>query len=74
MILGPIMGTFVYYHFGIEVAIAIMGVCFVLSALVLTFLPADRKMKKEQKSHPHIFLPKWVKVLSMSWVIKCLSP
>ncbi|SDN53482.1 Transmembrane secretion effector [Paenibacillus sp. yr247] len=56
MILGPIMGTFVYYHFGIEVAVAIMGVCFLLSALVLTFLPADRKADRgaEQPS-THIF-------------------
>ncbi|NQX67046.1 MFS transporter [Paenibacillus alba] len=56
MILGPIMGTFVYYHFGIETAVAIMGVCFVLSALVLTFLPADRKAEPgaEQRT-THIF-------------------
>ncbi|GFZ83378.1 MFS transporter [Paenibacillus marchantiophytorum] len=46
MILGPIMGTFVYYHFGIEIAVAIMGVCFLLSALMLMFLPADRKVEK----------------------------
>ncbi|TXK74451.1 MFS transporter [Paenibacillus sp. N3.4] len=46
MILGPMMGTFVYFHYGIKVAIAIMGVCFLLSALVLTFLPADRKVER----------------------------
>lgn len=56
MILGPIMGTFVYYHFGIEVAVAIMGVCFLLSALVLTFLPADRKdAGASEKPTTHIF-------------------
>ncbi|NOV04171.1 MFS transporter [Paenibacillus planticolens] len=56
MILGPIMGTFVYYHFGIEVAVAIMGVCFLLSALALTFLPADRKNEGEaEKPSTHIF-------------------
>ncbi|MDD9269766.1 MFS transporter [Paenibacillus sp. GCM10023248] len=55
MILGPIMGTFVYYHFGIEVAVAIMGVCFLLSALVLTFLPADRKnIGDTEKPSTHI--------------------
>jgi MFS transporter, DHA3 family, macrolide efflux protein len=54
MILGPIMGTFVYFHFGIKVAIAIMGVCFLLSAGVLTFLPSDRKedaSKKQESTH-----------------------
>lgn len=56
MILGPILGTFVYYKFGIEVAVAIMGVCFVLSALVLTFLPADRKnVEDTEKPSTHIF-------------------
>ncbi|MEC0231945.1 MFS transporter [Paenibacillus alba] len=56
MILGPIMGTFVYYHFGIETAVAIMGVCFVLSALVLTFLPADRKAEPGAEPRTtHIF-------------------
>jgi DHA3 family macrolide efflux protein-like MFS transporter len=41
MILGPILGTFVYQSFGIEVAIGIMGVAFLLSAAVLSFLPSD---------------------------------
>jgi DHA3 family macrolide efflux protein-like MFS transporter len=56
MILGPILGTFVYYHFGIETAVAIMGACFLLSALVLTFLPADRKEEKSSEPRTtHIF-------------------
>ncbi|OCT15009.1 MFS transporter [Paenibacillus pectinilyticus] len=55
MILGPILGSFVYYHFGIEIAVAIMGVCFLLSALVLTFLPADRKEEKLETRTTHIF-------------------
>jgi MFS family permease len=42
MVLGPMMGTFVYQHFGIDTAIGIMGVAFLLSALSLTMLPADR--------------------------------
>ncbi|MFL6560007.1 MAG: MFS transporter, partial [Bacillus sp. (in: firmicutes)] len=32
MILGPIIGTFVYQHYGISVAIATMGIAFMLSA------------------------------------------
>lgn len=45
MILGPMIGTLVYYRFGIDVAIGIMGVCFLMSALVLAFLPADKKVE-----------------------------
>lgn len=46
-VLGPIIGTLIYFQFGIYVSIAIMGICFLLSALVLTFLPADQKVEKE---------------------------
>ncbi|MFD2442482.1 MFS transporter [Bacillus sp. CGMCC 1.16607] len=45
MILGPMIGTLIYFRFGINVAVAIMGTCFLLSAFVLTFLPPDRKME-----------------------------
>ncbi|AFQ42816.1 MFS transporter [Desulfosporosinus meridiei] len=41
MILGPILGTFVYHKFGIMVSISIMGLAFLLSAGSLTFLPVD---------------------------------
>jgi MFS family permease len=42
IILGPILGTFVYQKFGILVSIAVMGLAFLLSAGTLTFLPPDR--------------------------------
>ncbi|CAG7652529.1 hypothetical protein PAESOLCIP111_06558 [Paenibacillus solanacearum] len=45
MVLGPILGTFVYQHFGIHTAIAIMGVAFLLSAAVLVMLPADEEQE-----------------------------
>lgn len=48
MILGPIVGTFVYQSFGIMAAIAVMGVAFLLSAGVLFMLPAD-KVEEEKK-------------------------
>jgi MFS transporter, DHA3 family, macrolide efflux protein len=41
MILGPIIGTFIYQHYGIDMAIGIMGVAFLLSAAVLFMLPPD---------------------------------
>ncbi|MFC7442559.1 MFS transporter [Laceyella putida] len=42
MILGPVLGTFVYQQWGIDVAIGMMGISFLLSAAVLFFLPEDR--------------------------------
>lgn len=52
MILGPIIGTFVYQRFGIMTAIAVMGIAFILSALILLTLPADRELDEtsERKS------------------------
>lgn len=41
MVLGPMLGTFVYSTFGLEISIAVMGVAFLLSALVLIRLPED---------------------------------
>ncbi|AIQ58784.1 MFS transporter [Paenibacillus borealis] len=41
MVLGPMLGTFVYSTFGLETSIAVMGVVFLLSALVLVRLPED---------------------------------
>jgi DHA3 family macrolide efflux protein-like MFS transporter len=48
MILGPIIGTFVYQHFGINMAIAVMGVAFLLSATVLLLLPPDRDLESDK--------------------------
>jgi MFS transporter, DHA3 family, macrolide efflux protein len=47
MILGPMIGTLIYFRFGINTAIAIMGICFILSAVVLTFLPRDMNVKND---------------------------
>ncbi|RFU67360.1 MFS transporter [Peribacillus saganii] len=41
MILGPVLGTFVYQQFGILAAVAVMGIAFLCSAAVLLMLPAD---------------------------------
>ncbi|ODA40429.1 MFS transporter [Desulfosporosinus sp. BG] len=48
MILGPILGTFVYQKFGIIVSIAVMGLAFMLSAGSLTFLPPDHEKVAEK--------------------------
>jgi DHA3 family macrolide efflux protein-like MFS transporter len=41
MVIGPIIGTFVYQQYGIEISITVMGAMFIASALVLTLLPKD---------------------------------
>jgi MFS transporter, DHA3 family, macrolide efflux protein len=46
MIIGPVIGTVVFQQFGIEVAIAITGLMFLLSAVALMFLPSDKLEEK----------------------------
>ncbi|MFC3884962.1 MFS transporter [Bacillus songklensis] len=48
MVLGPILGTFVFQTFGIDAAIGIMGVSFLLSAGALAFLPPDHMVDEEK--------------------------
>ncbi|WP_035322956.1 MFS transporter [Peribacillus kribbensis] len=48
MILGPVIGTFVYQHFGIMTAIAVMGIAFLFSAAILLMLPHDRAAEGER--------------------------
>jgi MFS transporter, DHA3 family, macrolide efflux protein len=50
MILGPVLGTFVYQQFGISVAIAIMGIAFLLSAGILFLLPPDHEVEEKTES------------------------
>jgi DHA3 family macrolide efflux protein-like MFS transporter len=48
MVLGPILGTFIYQAYGIQVAIAIMGFAFLMSAAVLLLMPPDRKLDEAE--------------------------
>lgn len=48
MILGPVLGTYVYQQFGINAAIGIMGIAFILSAVILTLLPPDQEVEKQE--------------------------
>ncbi|OCT16178.1 MFS transporter [Paenibacillus pectinilyticus] len=41
MVLGPIMGTFIFLHYGVKVSLALTGILFLGSSLVLSFLPKD---------------------------------
>jgi DHA3 family macrolide efflux protein-like MFS transporter len=47
MIMGPILGTFVFQQFGIYISMAIVGAAFLLSALILNLLPPDQIEKKD---------------------------
>ena len=48
MIIGPMLGTIVFQKFGIDISISVMGVAFLLSAAVLTLLPADGIVEKKE--------------------------
>ncbi len=51
MVIGPVIGTLVYQSYGIYTSIIVMGIMFLLSAAVLTFLPRDlEKVKTEEES------------------------
>ncbi|WP_239616734.1 MFS transporter [Cohnella mopanensis] len=49
MVIGPIIGAFVYTHFGIEVSLGVMGAMFIASGLVLTSLPKDLEEKNAKQ-------------------------
>ncbi|GFN30742.1 MFS transporter [Paenibacillus xylaniclasticus] len=42
MVIGPAIGTLVFSTFGIYVSIGLVGIAFLMSAVMLTMLPADR--------------------------------
>ncbi|MEH7176927.1 MFS transporter [Neobacillus vireti] len=46
MVIGPVIGTLVYQRYGIYVSIGVMGTMFLLSGLVLMFLPRDVEKEK----------------------------
>ncbi|WP_029192360.1 MFS transporter [Paenibacillus harenae] len=48
MVLGPSLGVISYQKFGIEVSIGVMGVAFLLSAVVLFRIPRDREVERTE--------------------------
>lgn len=50
MVIGPSLGVFVYQRFGIELAVIVMGIAFLLSAVVLFRLPADHPVSAEESA------------------------
>lgn len=55
MILGPVIGTFAYQKFGINISIFITGIAFLLSAASLSFIPRDRASEKEAEKTTHLW-------------------
>ncbi|MGG0290743.1 MFS transporter [Bacillus pacificus] len=49
MVLGPILGTFIFHSFGIYISIIITGIAFLLAAAVLLCLPKDLENDNEKK-------------------------
>lgn len=49
MVIGPSLGIYSYHQFGIYISIGVMGVAFLLSALVLFRLPADAEPEEKQE-------------------------
>ncbi len=54
MVFGPIVGIFVYQSFGIQAAIAITGVAFLMSAATLLFLPPDHELAEKETTQSTI--------------------
>ena len=52
MVIGPVIGTIIYQQYGIFTSIAIMGIMFLLSAMVLLVLPKDIE-KEENEEQPN---------------------
>lgn len=50
MVLGPVLGTWVYEQAGIEASIGLTGVCFLLSAIAMVFVPADQKQPNRREN------------------------
>lgn len=52
MVIGPVIGTLIYQQYGIFISIGIMGIMFLLSAMVLLVLPKDiEKEDKEEQAN-----------------------
>ena len=54
MVIGPSLGIYSYHQFGIYISIGVMGVAFLLSALVLFRLPADAEPEEKQEKTSNI--------------------
>lgn len=51
MVIGPVIGAFVYQKYGIYTSIGVMGTMFFLSAVVLFTLPRDAEKEKTEEEN-----------------------
>ncbi|UQZ84678.1 Major Facilitator Superfamily protein [Paenibacillus konkukensis] len=49
MVAGPVLGTFVYAHWGIEASLALTGAAFLGSAAVMAFVPRDAALPADEE-------------------------
>ncbi|RRJ62049.1 MFS transporter [Paenibacillus oralis] len=75
MVLGPSLGIFAYHQFGIHLSIGVMGVAFLLSAVVLFRIPADEtpEVKTGQPSNIRQELADGFRYVWRSPVLKVLG-
>ncbi|MBW4840333.1 MAG: MFS transporter [Paenibacillaceae bacterium] len=75
MVIGPSLGIFSYHQFGIYVSIGVMGVAFLISAVVLFRLPADEEQetKREQSGNIRKELADGFRYVWRSPVLKVLG-
>ncbi len=52
MIIGPVIGTFVYSAYGIQVSLGLVAVAFILSAVTLVMLPTDKPRSAATAQEP----------------------
>lgn len=53
MVIGPVIGTYIYQKYGIEVSIALTGFLFFTSAIVLMLLPRDAQAEEGASKKPN---------------------
>ncbi|MDF2682631.1 MAG: ykuC5 [Brevibacillus sp.] len=53
MVIGPVIGTYIYQKYGIEVSIALTGFLFFTSALVLVLLPRNAQAEEGMSKKPN---------------------
>ncbi len=74
MVIGPVIGTIIYQQYGIYTSIGIMGIMFLLSALVLLVLPKDvEKEDKEEQPNFKKELADGFKYVLSSKVLKTMG-
>ncbi|MED4586568.1 MFS transporter [Brevibacillus choshinensis] len=66
MVIGPVIGTYIYQQYGIEVSIALTGFLFFTSALVLMLLPRDAQAEEGSTKKPN-FKQELVEGLRYVW-------